>query len=276
MRATVHFDATVHFKKKTRPLRLAAAAAVLAAGAASAAPAQDFTWEGRVAPGQAVEIKGTNGDVKAGPAAGDRVEVTAVKKARRSDPAAVEVKVVPHAGGVTLCAVYPTPAGRSPNECRPGEGGRMSVQDNDVSVTFTVRVPAGVRFVGRTVNGGIDADGLAGDVEAHTVNGGVRVGTSGAVQAETVNGSITASVGQSDGTEPLSFKTVNGSIALDLPAGAGAELRASTVNGDIQSDFPVAGQGRVSRRRLAGTIGGGGRELSLETVNGSIRIRQAR
>jgi hypothetical protein len=250
----------------------ALAAAIVAV--AAAAPAQDWSWDGRVAPGQAVEIKGVNGEVKAAPAAGDRVEVTAVKKARRSDPASVQIKVVEHAGGVTICAVYPTRAGEAPNECRPGEGGRMSVQDNDVNVTFTVRVPAGVRFVGRTVNGSIEADGLTGNVDARTVNGGVRLSTAGKAQAETVNGSITAAVGQADGTEPLSFKTVNGSITLDLPAGASAEVRAATVNGDVRSDFPLGGQARVSRRRLSGTIGGGGRPLALETVNGSIQIRQ--
>jgi putative adhesin len=269
MRETVLF-------RRSRSLRVAAVAAAFAAGAASLARAQDFTWEGRVAQGQAVEVKGTNGDVKAGPAAGDRVEVTAVKKARRSDPASVQVQVVEHAGGVTICAVYPTPAGQAPNECRPGERGRMSVQDNDVNVSFTVRVPAGVRFIGRSVNGAIDADGLTGDVEAHTVNGGVRVSTAGTVQAETVNGSITATVGRANGTAALRFKTVNGSIAVDLPASASAEVRAATVNGDIQSDFPLAGQTRVSRRRLSGTIGGGGRPLELDTVNGSIRIRQGR
>jgi hypothetical protein len=240
---------------------------------AVAASAEDWSWDGRLAPGQAVEIKGINGEVKALSAAGDRVEVTAVKKARRSDPALVQIKAVEHAGGVTICAVYPTREGEAPNECRPGEG-RMNVQDNDVDVSFTVRVPAGVRFVGRTVNGSIEADGLRGDVDAHTVNGGVRLSTAGRAEAETVNGSITAAVGQADGTEPLSFKTVNGSIALDLPAGASAEVRAATVNGEVRSDFPLGGQARVSRRRLSGTIGGGGRPLALDTVNGSIHIRQ--
>jgi Toastrack DUF4097 len=261
--------------RKTILLRDAALATVLLVGTAAAAGAQDFTWDGRVAPGQAVEIKGINGDIKAAPASGDRVQVTAVKRARRSDPATVLVKVVEHAGGVTICAVYPTPEGKPPNECQPGEGGHMSTNDNDVNVSFTVRVPAGVRFVGRSVNGGIEADGLAGDVEARTVNGGVRLSTSGKAEAETVNGSITAAVGRADGTEPLSFKTVNGSIALELPATASADLRAATVNGDIQTDFPLHGQTRVSRRHLSGTIGGGGRPLALDTVNGSIRIRQA-
>ena len=228
-----------------------------------------------MAPGQAIEIKGINGDVDAGPASGDRVEVTAVKKARRSDPASVQVKVVEHAGGVTICALYPTPGGKPANECQPGEGGRMSVNDNDVSVRFAVRVPAGVRFVGRTVNGGIGAEGLTGDVLARTVNGSVRLSTAGQAEAETVNGSITAAVGQADGSEALTFKTVNGSIAVELPASANADVRAATVNGGIHTDFPLNGPTRISKRSLSGTIGSGGRPLALETVNGSIRIRQA-
>jgi len=243
-------------------------------GAAVPAAAESWSWEGRVAPGQTVEIKGVNGEVTAGPAAGDRVEVTALKKARRSDPAGVQIKVVEHAGGVTICAVYPTPEGRQPNECAPGEGGRMSTENNDVNVRFTVRVPAGLRFVARTVNGEVEASGLTGDVDARTVNGGVQLSTTGRAEAETVNGSITASVGQADGTEALTFKTVNGSIDLALPQGASASLRASTMNGDIQSDFPLHGNTRVSRRNLSGTIGDGGRPLDLDTVNGSIHIRR--
>ena len=249
-------------------------AAAVAASTASAAT-EDFSWEGRVAPGQAVEIKGINGDVGAGPASGDRVEVTAVKKGRRSDPASVQVKVVEHSGGVTICAVYPSAAGRRPNECQPGEGGHLGANDNDVSVRFTVRVPAGVRFVGRTVNGEIAAEGLSGDVQATTVNGGVRLSTAGQAEAETVNGSITAAIGQANGSEALSFKTVNGSIVVELPASASADLRAATVNGGIQSDFPLHGPTRISKRSLSGTIGSGGRRLALDTVNGSIRIRRA-
>src|SRR5213595_1573860 len=49
---------------------------------------------------------------------------------------------------------------------------------DDVRVNFTVRVPAGVRFAGHTVNGEVDAANLSGDVEAHTVNGSIRVSTS--------------------------------------------------------------------------------------------------
>ena len=43
----------------------------------------------------------------------------------------------------------------------------MNVQNNDVTVRFTVRVPAGVAFVGRTVNGEVEATRLNGGVARH-------------------------------------------------------------------------------------------------------------
>jgi hypothetical protein len=249
---------------------------VLAAGAwlSGTADAEDFRWQGVVASGGAIEIKGVNGGIDAtGSGGSGPVEVTAVKKARRSDPAEVEIKVVEHAGGVTICAVYPSHEGRA-NECAPGRGGRMNVRDNDVSVDFHVKVPAGVRFVGRTVNGGIEARGLPADAEAYTVNGGVNVTAGGSIKAETVNGGVDAAFGRADWTGEIQLKTVNGGIGLALPADASAEVRAQTVNGDIQTDFPITVQGRFSKRRLSGTIGAGGRQLALETVNGGIEIRK--
>jgi hypothetical protein len=252
---------------------LMAAAILATAVAAPALAAEDvFHWRGKVAPGAAVEVKGVNGGITATGTDGAEVEVEAVKKGRRSNPADVKIEVVEHDGGVTICAVYPSEG--APNECRPGEGGRMKVRDNDVNVKFSVKVPAGVRFVGRTVNGGITATGIKADAEARTVNGGVHLEASGTARAETVNGGITASLGRADWDGTLALKTVNGGIELGLPDGVSANVTARTVNGDIQTDFPLTVQGKLSRHRLVGTLGSGGRELTLETVNGGIELKK--
>src|SRR6266700_1632529 len=171
------------------------AAAALALAPRTAAAQREFHWKGTVAPGKAIEIKGVNGDIRASAGSGD-VEVTAVKRARRSDPDEVKIEVVQHEGGVTICAVYPSD-GRRENTCEAGDDGHMNVRDNDVTVDFTVRVPAGVRFLGKTVNG------------------------------------------------------------------------------DVETDFPLMVTGRLGPRSLRGTIGSGGRRLALETVNGSIRLRKS-
>jgi len=254
-------------------LALLPAVAALTLVPRAAAAQDEFHWKGKVAPGKAIEIKGVNGDVRAVAGSGD-VEVTAVKHARRSDPGEVKIEVVQHEDGVTICAVYPSD-GRRENTCEAGDGGHMNVHDNDVTVDFTVRVPADVRFVGTTVNGGVEAANLASDVQANTVNGSIRISTSGYAEAQTVNGSIVASMGRATWTDALDFRTVNGAITLDLPANLSTEVRASTVNGDIVTDFPLMVRGRLGPRSLRGTIGSGGRRLALETVNGSIRLRKS-
>ncbi len=235
----------------------------------------DFNWHGRITPGQSVEIKGVNGAIHAERSTGTEVTVEATKSAHRSDPNSVTVQAVPHGDGVTICAVYPSSDWGRPNECQPGSGGRMNVNNNDVKVEFTVHIPAGVRFIGRTVNGEVEAASLAGDVQAHTVNGKIRISTAGSAEAKTVNGSITARVGQAAGLKPLEFHTVNGGIDLELPATVNASIHASTVNGHISTDFPLMIHGRFSNREITGAIGQGGPDLSLKTVNGSIELHRA-
>jgi tRNA threonylcarbamoyladenosine modification (KEOPS) complex Pcc1 subunit len=255
-------------------LTLAAAAAAVVPAAPAVAQASDFQWRGTVAQGRTIEIRGVNGAIQALPSDDASVRVEATRQGRRSDPESVRIEVIEHGGGVTICAVYPTPASaRRENECRPG-GGQNSVQNNDVRVEFVVRVPAGVRFEGNTVNGNVKAESLHSDVKATTVNGSVEIRTEGFAQANTVNGSITCRVGQARLTSDVKFETVNGNIVLEMPAGLNAEFRASTVNGRIDSDFPIMVTGQISRRSLRGTIGDGGPELRVSTVNGSVRLRQ--
>ena len=230
-----------------------------------------WTWHGAVAAGKTIEIRGVSGDVVATLASGNEVEVTADKHARHSDPADVQIQVVQGADGVTICAVYP---GRG-NTCEEGHS-HMNVRDNnDVQVDFTVHVPRGVTFHGVTVNGDVEATGLGGPTDVETVNGSATIETSsGQARAKTVIGSVTATVGSTSGSGSLDFETVNGAITLSLPAGLNADVAAETVNGSITTDFPIQVQGRMSPRELRGQIGSGGRELHLETVNGSIRIRR--
>jgi hypothetical protein len=248
--------------------------AVVLASAPSLALAQtDFDWHGQLAAGQTLEIKGVNGAIHASASSSGQGEVHATKTAHESDPSAVRVQVVPHAGGVTICAVYPDVAGQDPNTCEPGAQGHMNTRNNDTQVRFEVGVPPGVKFVGRTVNGGIEAESLTGDAEAHTVNGSVKVSTSGTALAKSVNGSLDVTMGRAEWANGAKFSTVNGGITLHVPQQLNAHLTASVVNGNIETDFPITVSGTISRRKLEGTIGNGGQELQLSTVNGSIRLK---
>lgn len=239
----------------------------------SAQEPDQFRWSVALASGKTLEIIGVNGDIDARGGANREALVTAVKRGRKSDPEEVTIEVVEHPDGVTICAVYPSRRGR-PNKCLPGGKGRSDTHNNDVEVDFTVVVPPGVEFVGRTVNGGVDALALSGLAEAYTVNGSITLETTGFGSASTVNGSIHARLGRGDWDGDMSFETVNGQIEVTLPASVSADVRANTVNGDITTDFPLTVRGRWGPRRLQGTIGDGGRLLQLSTVNGDMEIRK--
>ena len=250
---------------------LLAVATALAATTQLAAQ-NDFQWHGALTTGQTLEIKNINGDVRAAASSSTEAVVTASKTARRSNPAEVRIEVVPHAGGVTICAVYPSVAGDEPNTCETGSKSHSRTKNNDTTVRFTVQVPVGVAFVGRTVNGSVEGDGLNGDAEGHTVNGEVRLSTSGTASGNTVNGSLNLTMGRTDWRDEAKFSTVNGSITLHLPAFLSANLHATTLNGEIESDFPITATGTMNRRRIDGTIGNGGQPLTLSTVNGSVKL----
>lgn len=240
----------------------------------SQAATEQFHWSGSLPPGSTLEVKGVNGAVHAEPAGDDQSEVEAVKRARRGDPNEVRIEVVEHEGGVTICAVYPDGDDDRPNQCLPGDAGHLSARRSNVTVEFTVRVPDGVHFIGRTVNGAISAEDLQGNVDIGTVNGSARFSTAGYGVARTVNGSITGRLGAADWDGELEFESVNGSITLSFADQLNADVEMRTVNGSLDTDFPLTAQGRISRRRLRGTIGTGGRTLMLSTVNGSIRLRE--
>ena len=230
----------------------------------SAGNANNFHWSGRLAQGQSIEIKAITGDIHAERAAGDRIDVTAEKTG--ADAADVRFEVVRNAGGVTICTVY-APAGKH-SLCAPGSSGRLNAGSSHAKVNFVVHVPRGVRFAARTENGYVQAVHLGSDVEAHTINGKIVVSTSGAANAETVNGSIQAATGIWQGS--CRFSTVNGNIELEVPKALQAEVSASTVYGQIDSDLPVAVRTpavrRVARR--------GPRALEVTTVYGSIILRR--
>jgi DUF4097 and DUF4098 domain-containing protein YvlB len=70
---------------------------------------------------------------------------------------------------------------------------------------------------------------------------------------------------------------VNGSVEVSLPPDSAADLTASTVNGRISTDFPVTVRGHFGHRTLHGSLGSAvasGRELRMNTVNGSIVLHQ--
>lgn len=141
------------------------------------------------------------------------------------------------------------------------------------SVSFEILVPRSTSLDVESVNGGVSVRGTTASVTASTVNGGITLReVNGTVRGSTTNGGIDVTLsGDRWQGESLDLGTTNGGITLRVPSGFNARLVASTVHGDIDTDFPLTIQGRVGRR-VEGTLGSGGPTVRLSTTNGGIRL----
>lgn len=233
----------------------------------------EWRWSGKLSPDQLLQIKNVNGSIEADGISGDTIEVVAYKSGEDKDQ--VRIEMVNGADGVTICAVYPGHG----NSCSAGDSYRQEVHDVHAKVEFTVKVPRTIRFDARTVNGKVRAEELGRFVKATTVNGGVTVSTDAWAQATSVNGSVKVRMGRADWNGTLKITTVNGSIDLEVPASLSTDVKFSSVNGSLESDLPLTisqQSGRWGPKNLEGRIGTGGRELQVNTVNGSLHIRSGR
>ncbi len=255
----------------TKTLALVLTAATSSLLHASEAP--PFNWSGFVGAGKTISIHGINGTIHAERGTSGSVEVSARRTSNRSDPNEVQIQVAQTGdGGVKICAVYPNNGGTDCNgQKNRSSGGR---NNNDTQVHFIVKVPAQVNFTGQNVNGDVEISDILGEASAHTVNGNVKVTASEKVDAHTVNGNIVATV-TGAARQAMGFHTVNGSIDLTLSSAASAQLNAHTLNGSMKTDFPIPVRGEFGNRSLSGSIGpGGGPEIKLNTVNGSVTIHK--
>jgi hypothetical protein len=96
---------------------------------------------------------------------------------------------------------------------------------------------------------------VGGDVHARTQNGGLNVSLVGS---------------QWEGTG-LDAETQNGGVRMSIPEKYAATLETGTVNGSMQTDFPITVQGRISRR-LTLPLNGGGKTIRAMTTNGGVRL----
>ena len=73
-------------------------------------------------------------------------------------------------------------------------------------------------------------------------------------------------------TEDCSLSTSGGSVTLYLASNLAVDINAS--GGGVRSDFAIDGQNRA-KRRLRGSINGGGPTIRLHSGGGGVRIRSA-
>lgn len=229
-----------------------------------------WTYRVRLTPGQVVSVRDLRGSIAVEGVRGESLEVVATRRFSNSDPESVRLVTVPTREGVAICALW---GDSTTSHCGAGDAYKAgNAHDNDVGVEFTVRLPHGVPIHATTVNGSIHVEGATAPVFVGTVDGEIDAETTGGpVHAFTVNGDVRAAVRGFGDTGAVKVTTVNGSVALELPADVDATVSAQTVNGDITSDFPLTTRNKFVHH-AKGVIGAGGRRVELNAVNGSVHL----
>jgi DUF4097 and DUF4098 domain-containing protein YvlB len=127
---------------------------------------------------------------------------------------------------------------------RSGRGWNVHSDHDDhtwrTEVKYRITAPPGLSLSVSTVNGAVDVSNLAAPLDLSTVNGKIDVaGARREAKLNTVNGGIHAAFAELPKGVNLDVRTVNGGIALTLPAKAGFRFEGHTMSGEILSSFAL-------------------------------------
>jgi DUF4097 and DUF4098 domain-containing protein YvlB len=212
-----------------------------------------------------VELENINGSVHISVWDQNQVKVDAIKRARDDERLKnIEIRVSAHPDSISISTHY-----------RESEEG-WRTHNNPGSVDYTLTVPRNARLDEiKLINGSLEVNGVAGEVRASCINGRlVAKGLAGRAKLATINGTLHAEFEHL--SSPLDLSSVNGSVHLTLPSDAKANIEASTVHGGIDNDFGLhTNNHRWVGHDMRGELGGGGTEVKLSNVNGSIEVRHA-
>lgn len=250
-----------HFLRNAfRALLLLAAVAVICS--TSFAYDETFHHVYPLGSGGSFVLDNVNGSVRVEGWNRDEVEVSAVKTSTNElrDVQQVQIEVDSKPGQVSVHTRYPK-----------GQGA-------EVAVEYIVHVPYRVLLgsIG-TVNGSVTVHGVEGGGALSSVNGDIDVSNcSGRFSEKTTNGDIRLELRQLLAGGPMSLETVNGSVLLGLPAGAKADLKVVSMNGNVYSELPGPHTaGALTPHAFKAKLGTGGGEISVRTINGGIRLLQS-
>jgi DUF4097 and DUF4098 domain-containing protein YvlB len=191
-----------------------------------------------LSPGGSLRLKNFSGDIRITGADASEVTIHAVRRATRSRLDRIKLSIESSGSEVVINAN---------DRADHDEDG-----DNVVDTTFEIRVPRQTS---------VDVTSFSSGITVSDVEGRHRVNNfSGDVRLLNVSG-------------PLRAKTFSGDVELQLSGAEGADLRFSTFSGDIDTDLPMTLVSQ-SRKQLRATLHGGGREVTVETFSGDVRINK--
>jgi hypothetical protein len=219
---------------------------------------------------QKVRVQNVNGPVRVESWENPTLSLVAVKKAKGGSAAETlaqtEVRIQKTATAIDIETVLP----KNRSWSFFSWWGHASAE-----VAYELKLPASVAVQVETVNGRITADRRSGPLVLNTVNGSIRVSAQeGQVRANTVNGSVEVSF--AGAARKSDLETVNGSVTVTAARDSSIRYNLQTVNGRIRSEFAdLKVEGKWGPKEARGELNGGREAVSVETVNGEVRLQVA-
>ncbi|MBO0720773.1 MAG: hypothetical protein J2P41_08120 [Blastocatellia bacterium] len=214
-----------------------------------------------LAPGSDVSVRGINGPVTVETGEGDQAEIDI--KIRAASREAIERKPL---------SVENTPNSLTIRTVENKEGRRG---DHEwVRHEVHLKLPRNVSMNISGVNGAVDVGPIEGGIVINGINGRVDVAQAGtATKLSGINGGIKISLARL-GEGGLHVSGINGGVEIGFPTSIDADIDVTGVNGSVDSDLPITLLGEMKRGQLKGTIGAGGKLISISGINGGVKLRR--
>jgi len=254
-----------------RALPLLAVALAAAVAPALSAAEERFEKAYELAGIDKVRLQNVNGPVRIESWDRDYLRVTAVKRAKGSQAEEVlrdtEVRIGKHGSLIEIETILPK---------RNKLFGLFDVSHSPgAEVAYDLLLPASMAIDVETVNGRITTTKRIGTINLSTVNGAVRVEEqAGPLKVNTVNGSVEVTF--AGAMRPAELETVNGSVTVAGAKDSSIRYDLQTVNGRIESEFASLDvRKKWGPKSARGEVNGGRDAISVETVNGEVRLQVA-
>src|SRR5205085_4893462 len=143
---------------------------------------------------------------------------------------------------------------------------------DDARQSVTLKLPRQVELSARGVNGRVTVGELDGAVHVSGVNGKVEIErATGAADVSGVNGAVSLGLAHL-GAEAPRVSGVNGRVELRLADDVNADLVVRGLNGNVTNDLTNSTLTQEGHSTWRAHIGTGGTLISINGVNGSVRL----
>lgn len=238
-----------------------------------------FQWQTELPPGSTLHLRTSTGRIEVTPVEGTTANVVGSKQWRGTNDA-IHFSWIRNGNDVWVCAMMGR-GGSCGRDYRSTDehGSWLDIfslfkhRPTHMQASLTVGVPTGVAVDARTTMGVVTIRGTKASVDARTVSGPISIdGAAGAIDARSINGPVEVEVDSLGPDDAINLESVNGPLSVRVPPGTEGVVELATINGSVETDFPITASGQMSARNLRGHIGNSSRDIRLRTVNGSVEL----